>query len=159
MLASLRQRIADWRVVISFLLLAVFLLRCAGELGAEAASRTEGAAYVLFGWTAVLLGAGLRTWSAGILRKGCDLTTLRPYSLCRDPLYWGSFLMLVGVLPFAPQPPPNYGPVVPVIARRSITPIPKQKGRLRPSFQRRWAQYVRARPKVVLSPRALPAPP
>jgi protein-S-isoprenylcysteine O-methyltransferase Ste14 len=44
----------------------------------------------------VLVGVGLRSWAAGILRKNRSLTTTGPYRLCRHPLYLGSFLMMAG---------------------------------------------------------------
>lgn len=44
----------------------------------------------------VLIGLAIRSWAAGILPKGQDLATSGPYSLCRHPLYLGSFLMMVG---------------------------------------------------------------
>ncbi len=44
----------------------------------------------------VLVGLLIRSWAAGILPKGQDLATSGPYSLCRHPLYLGSFLMMAG---------------------------------------------------------------
>ena len=44
----------------------------------------------------VILGLVIRSWAAGILPKGLDLATTGPYSLCRHPLYLGSFAMTVG---------------------------------------------------------------
>jgi protein-S-isoprenylcysteine O-methyltransferase Ste14 len=43
-----------------------------------------------------LLGIGVRFWAAGHLRKARELTTSGPYSHTRNPLYVGSFLMLLG---------------------------------------------------------------
>lgn len=44
----------------------------------------------------VLGGVGLRSWAAGIIRKGKSLATTGPYSLTRHPLYVGSLLMGLG---------------------------------------------------------------
>lgn len=44
----------------------------------------------------VIFGLVIRSWAAGILPKGLDLATTGPYSLCRHPLYLGSFAMMVG---------------------------------------------------------------
>lgn len=45
-----------------------------------------------------LIGVGLliRSWAASILNKSRTLATEGPYSACRNPLYLGSFLMLLG---------------------------------------------------------------
>ncbi|MBN8624859.1 MAG: isoprenylcysteine carboxylmethyltransferase family protein [Planctomycetes bacterium] len=46
----------------------------------------------------VLISAGLaiRSWASGVLVKNKLLTTTGPYSICRHPLYMGSFLMVLG---------------------------------------------------------------
>jgi protein-S-isoprenylcysteine O-methyltransferase Ste14 len=44
----------------------------------------------------ILLGLLVRTWAAGMLRKRLQLATTGPYSWVRNPLYVGSFLMMVG---------------------------------------------------------------
>ncbi len=43
-------------------------------------------------------GAGLRLWASGHIDKGRVLTRGGPYSLTRNPLYLGSFLMAVGTV-------------------------------------------------------------
>ena len=45
---------------------------------------------------AILLGLAIRSWAAGTLNKSRELTQDGPYALCRNPLYLGSFLMMVG---------------------------------------------------------------
>jgi protein-S-isoprenylcysteine O-methyltransferase Ste14 len=50
----------------------------------------------LAGTCVSLLGIGIRFWAAGYLEKAQKLTTSGPYSYTRNPLYAGSFLMLVG---------------------------------------------------------------
>jgi protein-S-isoprenylcysteine O-methyltransferase Ste14 len=146
--ASLRQKIADWRVVISFVLLTVFLLRRAGKLGADGTAAPDSAAYLAIGWFAVLLGAWLRSWSAGILRKGCDLSTSGPYSLCRHPLYLGSFLMLVGFCHLL-APPVEYGPIVAAIALVHLATMQNEETRLAARFGARWTDYARRTPMIV----------
>jgi len=44
----------------------------------------------------IFAGLGIRSWSAGILRKNRELTTTGPYALVRNPLYVGSFLIMCG---------------------------------------------------------------
>jgi protein-S-isoprenylcysteine O-methyltransferase Ste14 len=59
----------------------------------------------IFDWTdykavsgivCVLGGLLIRTWAAGFLTKSTQLTTVGPYRVVRNPLYLGSFLMVVG---------------------------------------------------------------
>jgi protein-S-isoprenylcysteine O-methyltransferase Ste14 len=52
--------------------------------------------YGLTGLSLVVLGIGLRSWSAGLLHKREILTTIGPYSLIRHPLYIGSLLVALG---------------------------------------------------------------
>ena len=44
------------------------------------------------------LGAALRTWAAGHIRKREVLAVTGPYAHTRNPLYFGSFLMACGAL-------------------------------------------------------------
>jgi protein-S-isoprenylcysteine O-methyltransferase Ste14 len=44
----------------------------------------------------VILGLLIRAWAAGMLRKQKQLATTGPYALVRHPLYFGSFLMMIG---------------------------------------------------------------
>jgi len=44
------------------------------------------------------LGAAVRTWAAGHIRKGEVLAVTGPYAHTRNPLYFGSFLMACGAL-------------------------------------------------------------
>jgi protein-S-isoprenylcysteine O-methyltransferase Ste14 len=50
-----------------------------------------------FGLPFILLGIFFRTWAAGsILKDGPSLATSGPYTLCRHPLYLGTFLQGLG---------------------------------------------------------------
>src|SRR5947207_6187061 len=44
----------------------------------------------------VFFGLLVRSWAAGTLRKQRELATTGPYAFVRHPLYFGSFLMMVG---------------------------------------------------------------
>lgn len=50
----------------------------------------------LGGTLLVLVGLAVRTWAAGTLRKRMELATTGPYAWIRHPLYFGSFLMMLG---------------------------------------------------------------
>jgi protein-S-isoprenylcysteine O-methyltransferase Ste14 len=47
------------------------------------------------GVSLVLGGLAIRSWAAGVL-KGKALATTGPYSLCRHPLYLGSYMLMLG---------------------------------------------------------------
>jgi protein-S-isoprenylcysteine O-methyltransferase Ste14 len=45
-----------------------------------------------------LCGAGIRTWAAGHIDKGRVLARSGPYAFTRNPLYFGSLVMAIGVI-------------------------------------------------------------
>lgn len=52
--------------------------------------------FVATGLLLVLFGLIMRSWAAGTLRKVKRLATTGPYAVVRNPLYVGSFLMMLG---------------------------------------------------------------
>ena len=50
----------------------------------------------MLGVVLVLSGLAIRSWAAGTLHKIKALTTTGPYQHMRNPLYFGSFLMMLG---------------------------------------------------------------
>ncbi|MCC6492821.1 MAG: isoprenylcysteine carboxylmethyltransferase family protein [Pirellulales bacterium] len=50
----------------------------------------------LAGCGLIFAGLVVRSWAAGILRKTRELTVIGPYALVRNPLYVGSFLIMIG---------------------------------------------------------------
>jgi protein-S-isoprenylcysteine O-methyltransferase Ste14 len=52
--------------------------------------------FVACGSLLILAGLAVRTWAAGTLRKQRQLAVTGPYAWIRHPLYFGSFLMMVG---------------------------------------------------------------
>jgi protein-S-isoprenylcysteine O-methyltransferase Ste14 len=44
----------------------------------------------------IVVGLCIRAWAAGMLRKQQQLATTGPYAWVRHPLYFGSFLMMIG---------------------------------------------------------------
>jgi protein-S-isoprenylcysteine O-methyltransferase Ste14 len=58
--------------------------------------------YVL-GLFLVVLGEGLRVWATGHLQKNQEVTTTGPYAYVKNPLYLGTFLIMVGFCLIANQ--------------------------------------------------------
>jgi protein-S-isoprenylcysteine O-methyltransferase Ste14 len=53
-------------------------------------------AFAMGGIALVVAGLLIRAWAAGMLRKQKQLATTGPYAFVRHPLYFGSFLMMIG---------------------------------------------------------------
>jgi protein-S-isoprenylcysteine O-methyltransferase Ste14 len=79
------ERLARRRIAVGYLYVPVFFWL------ARPTPRS-----LLLGAVSMLLGLALRLWASGYLRKGEVLATDGPYALCRNPLYLGSFLLLLG---------------------------------------------------------------
>jgi len=51
---------------------------------------------IVIGVPIAILGASVRAWASGHLRKNAELAVSGPYSFTRNPLYFGSFVMATG---------------------------------------------------------------
>jgi len=80
-----RSRLQRWRVPLGFVTSLAYLFL----------SRPSWAS-VLLGFPVAALGVGIRGWASGHLRKNLELATSGPYAYTRNPLYFGSFLLMVG---------------------------------------------------------------
>ena len=80
-----RSRLQRWRVPLGFLTSLAYLFLTQPSW-----------ASVLLGFPVAALGVGIRGWASGHLRKNLELATSGPYAYTRNPLYFGSFLLMVG---------------------------------------------------------------
>lgn len=76
-------RIGKYRLIYGYIMCAVGLALAKQEI-------------FLPGVAVALVGIVLRIWSAGYIEKNDRLATSGPYSLCRNPLYLGSFTFGMG---------------------------------------------------------------
>jgi protein-S-isoprenylcysteine O-methyltransferase Ste14 len=104
-------------------------------------------------WTAcalslILVGLVIRGWSAGTLNKSRELTQHGPYAVVRNPLYLGSFLMMLGfcilcrdalTLAFVAGP----------MAVLYWNQIHFEERRLAGMFPEQWQSYVRRVPRLI----------
>ncbi len=44
-----------------------------------------------------MLGTFFRAWASGFINKNSELATNGPYALSRNPLYFGNFILGVGI--------------------------------------------------------------
>lgn len=60
----------------------------------------------VLGWSLLLSGMALRYWATLCIagRKRKTLVDFGPYSLCRNPLYWGTLLIALAVMAFFKSP-------------------------------------------------------
>jgi protein-S-isoprenylcysteine O-methyltransferase Ste14 len=81
----LKQIAQRMRVPLGFVLAPAFLIF------ARPSSQSIGV-----GAGVALVGLALRAWASGHLRKMAELTTSGPYAYTRNPLYLGTFLIVIG---------------------------------------------------------------
>src|ERR1051325_1353069 len=84
--ARLKQIAKRARVPLGFVLVPLFLVF------ADPSWTT-----VVAGAAIAAVGASIRAWASGHLRKMAELTTSGPYAHTRNPLYFGTFVMVAGV--------------------------------------------------------------
>jgi protein-S-isoprenylcysteine O-methyltransferase Ste14 len=140
--------IAARRVTLSIVL---FGLMIALELSRGAIPRSPFARDDLagpLGGILVLCGLALRSWAAGILRKGSEITSSGPYRLVRNPLYAGSFLMMIGFALLIASPLSVAITSVPIVLIYIIT-IRSEERRLAASFPQQWEEYARSTPRLI----------
>ncbi|MBC8115682.1 MAG: isoprenylcysteine carboxylmethyltransferase family protein [Candidatus Saccharimonas sp.] len=60
------------------------------------------ATLVTLSWSTLALGLAIRLWGTAAIagRKGMRVVCEGPYALCRNPLYWGTFLIAVSMTLF-----------------------------------------------------------
>lgn len=59
--------------------------------------------FFIFGLPLILIGEALRLWAAGHLSKNREVTTTGPYAYVKNPLYLGTFLIMIGFCLLASQ--------------------------------------------------------
>ena len=82
-----RSGIQRWRVPLGFLAVAIYLVLARPTVR-----------LIALGVPVSLAGLAIRAWASGHLRKNTTLAVSGPYAFTRNPLYFGSMLMLVGLL-------------------------------------------------------------
>lgn len=138
------KNIVERRVTLGYVAAGVFLLfACPSR------------ASVFLGFLPALLGEALRTWSSGIIVKNKALATEGPYSIVRNPLYVGNFLIALGASIMSGRlllVALCVGLFVPVY--RGL--VAKEEKFLLEKYEEVFEEYCRAVPRFI--PRSVPWP-
>jgi protein-S-isoprenylcysteine O-methyltransferase Ste14 len=99
-------------------------------------------------WFMFFAGAAFRWWSTLYIggRKTADLICEGPYSLCRNPLYVGTFLMVVSMAVFLESLTLAAGLVLASWIYLSTT-VPVEERRLRERFGAKFDKYCQEVPR------------
>jgi protein-S-isoprenylcysteine O-methyltransferase Ste14 len=96
----------------------------------------------------IFAGLAVRTWAAGTLRKQQELATTGPYALVRHPLYFGSFLMMVGFGTLI-QDPITLWAVAGPVAWLYWQAIKSEERKVATLFPMEWPTYARRVPRLI----------
>jgi protein-S-isoprenylcysteine O-methyltransferase Ste14 len=113
-------------------------------------------AMTVVGLAGVLIGLALRSWAAGFLVKNDELTTTGPYALLRNPLYLGSFLMVIGFCMLI-HDGLNLSVVAVLLPCLYIPKVLYEERLLAGLYPQQWQRYAAATPRFF--PRRLTARP
>lgn len=102
----------------------------------------------LLGLALLLSGLIVRSWSAGTLNKSRELTTFGPYALVRNPLYVGSFFMMMGFCILCRDWPTLLfvaGPMSYLYWKQ----VRMEEEKLSRFFPAQWSDYVQQTPRFI----------
>lgn len=100
----------------------------------------------LLGLALVVGGLALRSWAAGTLTKRSQLTMTGPYALVRNPLYVGSFVMMLGFCQLIDDPE-NVFFVLGPFAAIYFVKVHDEERVLSSRFGALWQRYAAATPR------------
>jgi len=99
----------------------------------------------LLGWAVFFSGAVIRVWSSSHIcaRKSRDVVRTGPYSVCRNPLYWGTFLM-VAAFPLLLRSPILAVCMLPPILLYLLAVVPVEEAVMASRHGDNYASYCRS---------------
>lgn len=103
---------------------------------------------VALGTLLTLMGLAIRSWAAGTLHKAQQLTTTGPYALMRNPLYFGSLLMLLGFGAIVRDWPTLVILTVPLVVIYLLT-VRHEERRMAALFPDAWPAYRDRTPRFI----------
>lgn len=104
-------------------------------------------------WVLLLAGGGLRLWATMYLggRKNDVLVAEGPYSMCRNPLYFGTFLILLSAAFFLQSVIFAVG-AVGIFLFYYFATIPSEEVYLRQQLGTPYENYCRTVPRLFINP-------
>lgn len=109
----------------------------------------------ILGEVLLLFGLVLRSWAAGTLHKAEELTTSGPYRFIRNPLYLGSFALMLGFAVLLRDWLAIWIVLGPVLAMY-LNKVRQEERYLSRNFPDTWPAYARATPSILPSLLAWP---
>lgn len=106
----------------------------------------------VLGLILVLAGTFIRFWARGHFEKG-SLFTSGPYALVRHPLYFGSMLVVSGILFQLNDWLFNWAVIIPLVVVFYGAAIIYEERSLEKKFGKQWLLYKAKRPAIVPSPK------
>ena len=146
--ADRREWWARSRAWISILLLAPFAV---GTLLSEPSVPANTPWYLLLeavGWTCFLVGGTVRWWATLYIggRKTMNVVSEGPYSICRNPLYVGTFLIVLAIAFYLPSLTFAAGLAVTSVFYLGVT-VSAEERRLGQMFGAAYARYCEEVPR------------
>lgn len=99
----------------------------------------------LTGWGCLVAGAAIRIWASTYIcaRKSVAVVRSGPYSLCRNPLYWGTFLM-IAAFPLILASPSLAVAMLPPIALYLFAVVPVEEAVMRSRHPQEYGDYCQS---------------
>jgi len=136
-----RRTVFTWLVPLLLLVLTLALHRSDGGWAAYAV-----------GIALVVLGEVVRFWSAGYIAKDAEIATGGPYAHVRNPLYFGSLLLAVGLGLISGLGVWGVGLMVSLFLVFHLAAIFYEEAFLSAKFGGPYLDYVRRVPRLLPSP-------
>ena len=145
-----REWLARSRAWISILLLTPF---AAATLLSQPILSTDSPWYLLLqalGWTSFLGGVAVRWWATMYIggRKTMHVVAEGPYSLCRNPLYLGTFLITLSLAFYLPSLTFAVGLAITSVFYLGVT-VSAEERRLEQAFGAEYVRYCQEVPRFL----------
>jgi protein-S-isoprenylcysteine O-methyltransferase Ste14 len=152
--------IVRWRSWTSMLVISPFAIAAALSAPMVPANSAVDRLCGMAGWTCFCAGAMFRWWATLYIggRKLQLLAVDGPYSICRNPLYLGSFLLALSIAFFANSVTFAVGLLIATPIYLSKT-VPWEEARLQEAFGDEFDEYLSRVPKFIPRLRLFHSPP